>query len=348
MAGGFVTSQIRRTSINLLMTCGIGMLALAALAAACDDYLYNVFMGPFPAAQETLAQGPHDPRQQFLQVQFERLLPTDTGRIKTVNGVRTKEIISRFYVAAAGDGKVMLVEVANGQRSSVLKGELKPIDDKVRTNVLPLLEVQYPGIGSRLTPNMFIARDYRSAAYVGLTVCGFIGVACAAGVFVAMRRLSDPQSHPAFRSLQQMGDPAALSAELEAELDAGAKVLGSCRFTQNWVIYRAAFQFQLMRLSELVWMYQRIVKHYHNGIPTGKSHFAVLCDRHGGKIQLSIRPKMAEPLLVGLHRMAPWAAVGFNQELARMWKRDRSALAAMADARRAALATKPPAPSIAA
>ena len=66
------------------------------------------------------------------------------------------------------------------------------------------------------------------------------------------------------------------------------------------------------------------------------------------KIQVPISAKVAEPLLVGLSRMAPWAAVGFTQELARMWKRERPTLAAMAEARRSATAAaagaRPPQP----
>ena len=261
MSGGFVVDQIKRTTVHLLLICGAGMLAVAALAAADDDYLYNVFKGPFPVSQGMLAQDTGDPWHQYLAVQFERLLPSAGGHA------------SRMYVASCGNDKMMLVEVGDRQIGLGLKGQLVPIDDHVRTHVLPMIELEYPGVRARLAPKMFVARDYCGGAYAGLAICGPVAVACAIGAFIGMRRAFDPRSHSTYRLLQKMGDPEALSDELESQLAAGAKVYGACRFTQNWVVYRTAFRFQIMRLSELVWIYQRIVKHHHHGIPTGHIAF---------------------------------------------------------------------------
>jgi len=57
---------------------------------------------------------------------------------------------------------------------------------------------------------MFVARDHRSGAYAGIAVFGSVAAACGVGAMIGMRRLFDPQSHPAYRLLQKIGDPAAL------------------------------------------------------------------------------------------------------------------------------------------
>lgn len=348
MSGGFVPTQVRRTGINLLLACGAGVLAVAALAAANADYLYNVFNGPFPVAQETLSQGPVNPRRQYLEVQFARLVPTRAGRIKTVNGVKTNDVVSRFYLAPVGGGKVMIVDVDNRQSGPAFEGRLEPIDQNLRSRVLPLLEQEFPGLSERLAPSLFVARDYCGDAFAGLGVGGLATAFCIIGIFAGIRRVVDPQSHPACRLLRTLGDPPTVEAELETELAGGAKVLGRCRFTKNWVVYREPFRFRLIRLSELVWMYQRVVRHYYNGIPTGKSHSVILCDRHGTKIQIPVSAKIAEPLLAGLFQMAPWAAVGFGAQLEWQWKHDQPSMAAMANARRASMARPPAAPPLAA
>src|SRR6266853_1082448 len=91
------------------------------------------------------------------------------------------------------------------------------------------------------------------------------------------------------------------------------------RWDRNWTQ-----NFEVLRVADVVWAYLQIVKHYHSGIPTGKSHFVKVFDREGASATISTKKKVAPDLLQSIQRRVPWAIYSFSPGLEQMWKKRRA------------------------
>jgi hypothetical protein len=87
-------------------------------------------------------------------------------------------------------------------------------------------------------------------------------------------------------------------------------------------------------MEDVVWAYLQVVKHYHSGIPTGKSHFVKVFDREGTSATISTKKKTAPELLQTLQRRVPWAVYGFSADIEQLWKKRRAEFLSSVDQRR--------------
>jgi hypothetical protein len=346
MGHGFVAAQVHRTSRNLLIVCGVILAGVTVLSAKIADYAHNAFAGPFAVPPRALLDDVPDPRREYLQVTFDRVADTGLLRHVTRNGVDTGAVAERYYAAFVG-GRVVLVEADATQTGPTFLGELRPLTNR-QSEVIARLVAKDPRAAGKFAMVYFSARPYAADAWAGIFLLGVAGCGGLFGLGKGLTRVVNPMRHPVYRNLAAIGDVEKLEEEIGKEIAAKPRELGKARFTSNWTLFCSAFTFRAVRTSELLWVYRTANLRWVHGIPAGRDHYFVLCDRHGTK--LTIRPgngAMSRKLVEAYEKMAPWVAVGNGWRNAWRWNRRRKEMAAEADATKARL-NAPTAPPLAA
>jgi hypothetical protein len=101
------------------------------------------------------------------------------------------------------------------------------------------------------------------------------------------------------------------------------------------MIYPKTFGVDAVFLGDAVWTYKSITQHYHNGVPTGKTYAASICDIHGGQVSVQLKNEsMCDQFVVAVVERVPWVMAGFSKDLEQMWKKNKPAIFEMAEQRR--------------
>ena len=337
---GCVSQQINRANWKLLLANGAMLAAMVSLLVSTRNYLHNAFQGPFSVDTAHLLEAMEhpDPLKQYLVVDFGKTY--DTGFWWEE---RHRSVTSRFpYRGAWVNGRFLLIQCRNRDTSNVLVGRLRQVNDSEFHKVIQAIEATEPRLRGKLPAYVFDAHtNYFSGAYPLCGICGLLSVLAVWNVLKATRRIANPKLHPAYAQLAHIGNVQELEAQIDAQITGQVKRLGRCRFTRDWILQITAFGFSLMRIEDIVWLHKKVVRHYHNGIPTGKTYAAILHDRHGGRIEIPAREGNVDQLLVAMSQRAPWAFVGFLSQTQKAWKSDRTALIFASDERRRMMALPP-------
>lgn len=337
---GFIEKEINRASWKLLLSNAALLAAVMSVLMSARDYLYNAFHGPFAVQKaELLTAVDHpDSRKQYLLVDFGRIYETGFGWEQTHKGVSTRYP----YGAAWVNGQFMLIERREHDNSTLLAGRMRRVNDSEFHKVIEGIERAQPRLSGKLSMYLFDAHTNHFSGALPLCIfCGLLGLVAVWNVPRALWRIASPQRHPVYRRLARIGEVGQLEAQIDSEMASSVRRLGRCRFTQNWILHRTMFGFAVMRMEDIVWLHKKVVRHYTNGIPTGKTYAAILHDRHGSRIEIPSRQTNVDQLLSAMSQRAPWAFVGFLAQTLAAWTSNRAALVAACDERRKMLTTPP-------
>ncbi len=124
------------------------------------------------------------------------------------------------------------------------------------------------------------------------------------------------------------------SAQIENEAILGSEEVGSLQFTSNWLVQYSGSTFKATRFDDVVWLYRHTVQRKSYGVTTGKTHSAMIWDRHGTSITVQGKEEQVNTMLTAVMSRAPWAVGGYNDQLNNGWKKDRSNFIAAVDRRK--------------
>jgi hypothetical protein len=312
----------------------VGWLLVVTLFWANGRYLYNFLHGPFSTDQATLLsiQDPDHRRESFITIQGDETLETGFEETSTDYFITTHHPL---LMAKIGD-HLLLVKAASDTEETQFSGELTSIPADIRTNVLQVLQRKYPDMKDQFMPLMLDATNYRSGGYVAIPLGILFGLALLYVVWKGLQWRLKPETHPVWRKLGKYGPAQLVGSQLDAEFrsEGGGETFGGTHLTTKWLVHASLFSVEVMRMTDLGWAYQQVVKHSHNGIPTGKSYFVKVFDRDGASIQLSTKKSAAPALLQSIQRRVPWAAFGFSADLENLWKNRRAEFLSAVDQRK--------------
>jgi hypothetical protein len=106
------------------------------------------------------------------------------------------------------------------------------------------------------------------------------------------------------------------------------------------------FGVAFFHVPDIVWIYQKVTKHSVNFIATGKSFAASLHDRYGYSAEIRASKKKVESLMTLIVQQCPWIAIGFSNDLKKVWESQRAAFIVAVDERRKELAGAAPAGTV--
>jgi hypothetical protein len=318
-------------------------LICTALVAVCLYYsrIYwnNFFQGPYDLSVDQL-DAPLDSGKEFVAVTGERVFPSgiQTVTTHTRNGVKeSSEVTSAYYLLVMDHRRILIVD-SRTSPSTTVSGEIKWLPEELVAQIFPnaddakMRAATYPFY-------MSAAEDYRIPGYWTI---GCLAIYLTAMLYFgrrAWRFVENPALHPVVSRVESWSDAMAITVMSEREMEQAVRFKGSqVTITDNFLIKRTFLSFNMFPLGHLLWAYKKETLRMINFIPVGKTREAVLVF-YGGQVELPSRKKRVEEVLNYVASKAPWAIVGYSEELNSAFKKDASGFYAAVEERRAALSS---------
>jgi hypothetical protein len=150
----------------------------------------------------------------------------------------------------------------------------------------------------------------------------------------AMNTYKDPASHPTSQLVTKWGEPHGVAVRAQAEYSSPRLKGGKgWIFTEHYLIRNSFFSFQILRIEDLIWAYQKVTKHYLNFIPTGKT-FQAIFHFNGGTAEIQGNKKKVEGMMAHMAQCTPWAVFGFSEDLKKYFKAEAQSFCAEVEQRR--------------
>jgi hypothetical protein len=333
----FVDDVVNRSNRNLLIISLLALVILIGAEVATFRYFYNFFRGPQPIDAETLLTIEDPEALQQYYVTVEDMDAYDTG-FQYVTENNGNESIDQSYLLLDLNERWLLTRVSGeladpDNLESTYTGGLIPISDEIQREVVDVIYEDEPDLEGIFLPYMLDATDFRTPGYLGLIVAAVVLVLSLAGLFTTLRRMSNPASHPAVKSLSRFGDPNTVAQQIELEMASEHPQVGNLHFTRNWMVHKQSASMEAMRYRDVVWAYKRVTQLRTYGIPTGKTFNIHIFDRFGKSITPSAKELQVDEALSGIAQRAPWAFIGYDGELEKAWKKQREQVISVIDQR---------------
>jgi hypothetical protein len=343
-----VGRNIARCNRNLLWTNGVILSILLFWAYSQQRYLYNFFTGPSPISQHELTKITDTGVLHRYFVSIDQLKPFETG-LRTVERTKDRytnevksERVTASYFAAPIQKKLLLIKSPNSAVSASYEGALAPVPPGVRSyfqkQVLDKRQKKFEDV---FLPYFVDATGFRANAYIGLALGVPLALLAAYNIGKAMTRMNNVEASPIYKWLQHYDQqPAATGQMIDQDLKASgdSSTLRPFVLTSSWLLHKTFFNFKVIQLSEIVWVYQKVTRHSVNFIPTGKTYGVIVADKFGRKIEVDAgrgAQQHVANFVTALVNRVPWVIAGYSDQLRNEYQKNRAALIAAVDARRA-------------
>ncbi len=312
------------------------LIAAGAVAVnfAFKTYWTNFLEGPYQVTSAGLAHSSADPDRQFVAVTGSRVLDSGIQEVTTEsqNGVKQSTYVSsKYFVLLVGED--LLVVKRNEQPPLHVDGELTQLPSNLPNLIFP--DDSDSLLRQRIYPLMLDSTgNYRLPGYIAIAtelVFGFLFWRLALPRF---REMQDVTLHPVVKRVEGWAESSDVVLQVEREMTNAVRFKkAGIVVTENYVIVRSFYGFNILPLDHLLWAYRKVTTRLVNFIPVARTSEAILVF-YGGSASFPSRKKVVEEVLYyALHR-APWAFVGHTQELSRAFKKETNAFCAAVEARR--------------
>ena len=335
----FISGQIRRTSRNLFLMGGAILIILGLLLAAGWRDTYNFIFGPFPIQSSELVSisNPDSPKNYFVKVQGEKSFATGMREVDASDHDKIRAEI----VALVIEKRLLLVKTPADNHQLQFTGTLTAIPAEVSNGAVRRWDEKNPGLKGAYLPFMLDATGFRKGDNLVVAAVGAgLGVLGLVLIGIPVRRKMQPESHPLLMQLSKYGGLQDVRMRIDSEMrsEGGGEKFGAMQITTNWLIHAAAYKTNVMATRDVVWAYPKVTKHYHSGIPTGKTYSAIIRDSKGQSVEISGKKDSVPKMLESLQRRMPWVLIGFSKELEALWLREKPKFFQLVEQRRASLA----------
>ncbi len=335
----FISRQIRRTNRNLFLTGASILVFLGVLLAAGWRDTYNFVFGPFPVQSSELVSitNPDVPKRFFLKVQGGEHFATGMQEVDASNHDKVRAEI----IALVVNKRLLLVKTPADNHQLQFTGTLTAVPAEVLHGAVRQWDEEHPDLKGAFLPFMLDATGFRKGDNLFLAIAGAgFGVLGLVLIGIPLRRQLQPERHPLLTQLPKYGGLQDVRMRIDSEVrsEGGGEKFGAMQITTNWLIHAAAYKTNVMATRDVVWAYPKVTKHYHSGIPTGKSYSAIIRDSKGQSVEISGKKDSVPKLLESLQRRMPWVLVGFSKELEALWLKEKPKFFQQMEQRRASLA----------
>jgi len=245
-------------------------------------------------------------------------------------------------VALVIEKRLLLVKAPADNHQLQFTGTLTAIPVEVSNGAVRRWDEKHPDLKGAYLPFMLDATGFRTKGDNLLVAAGGVGFGILGLVLVGipLRRKMQPDSHPLLGQLAKYGGLQDVRMRIDSEMrsEGGGEKFGAMQITTNWLIHAAAYKTNVMATRDVVWAYPKVTKHYHSGIPTGKTYSAIIRDSKGQSVEISGKKDSVPKMLESLQRRMPWVLIGFSKELEALWLREKPKFLQLIEQRRASLA----------
>jgi hypothetical protein len=343
----WIVARCRRACRHQVMAWLVVLAAGLAFLGFQARYLRNFFAGPYAIDEAGLSavNNPSTAPRFFVKVTPADVL--DTGiqetTTETENGTPTKTYVSSQFWAARLGHRLLIVR-AKEKPGALVTGQLEPMPDYLAqelfsgTDASLMRQVTYPMV--------LDTQGFRKEGYIILAVTAFFLWLMYIFLRRSLRNAMDPWQHPAIARVAKWGDVHLISAEVERDLREAARFRAhGITLADHYAVTNSFFVFNVLRMHDLLWAYKKITKRrVYFFIPAGKEFDAVL-KFYGGDVSFrrsgfGHREEKVEEVLKWVAERAPWAIIGYSDELNTLFTKQTEEFARVVEQRREQLAAK--------
>jgi hypothetical protein len=321
-------TELRRRLQRQWITWVLLTLGLLAWAAYDAGFWRNFFAGPqtvTPAQMSAMNASTTVPARYFLHVTGSQIADTGVRDLEESHGTTHEK--ASYYAMSLGD-RVLIVR-SEATPGTDVTGDLQPIPESIAA-------LLFQGDGAlpeaSTYPLLLDADGFRARGYIALTLGAVWAVLL---VFFGLRSFRRAQQditlHPAVARVEAWPDSVStlLAAERElagvARFDAHGVIL-----TDHFILQRGFFVFNVYRIEDLLWTYQRITsRRIYYVIPAGKTYEAVM-NFEADTLRFRAKAPVVIAALEFLAARAPQAIVGFSKDVNKLWRKQRGEFAQLA------------------
>lgn len=325
--GGPIERHVRLSTRRHLRNAAI-LFALALVAYALTaGPIATVLGGVAPLDRAALLAG--RPQTGFVRVALEAPLIRTGVRQSTVIRTRnsSRTVVEHFFALPVGD-RYLIVQTDQPDILGELTGELVPADqENDRTRIIPDMERAVPALRGKLLPaKLFISLAPPFGWFAVAAVVALAGFGLWQLVLFAARA-SDPLRHPLMRGLARYGDARQIASAIDVASPPGENTWPI--WTPRWLVTAQ----DAVPFKEVVWAHPNTVRG--RGIVM---HSGRLYDRSGHVVTVPLGGKVEaiDAFMRRVQQHAPWATLGYTQELEKLWRANRAEFLAEVDLRRQA------------
>lgn len=325
MQDSIIYKSVRRSNRNLLLTSLVCLIFTVGMAVFSSvPYFSAKFADPTPIGLDELtALEVSNAPLYFREVTGDFTLDTGYYEYTEENGIE----ISRdayFGLTLVGDYAVLVrtETFVNENQTTFVGTFVKP--DSIQREIFDDLLLEIPELGDFLIPLVLDTVDEEVNWYGGAIVLAVLGAISIIGLIVFVRRTVNPANHPNLKHLKRYGEVEQVVQSIESDRMLGeTPVTQKVSLTHRWVLYHNGGAFEAAQLDSVVWVYKMVTQHRTNGIPTGKSYKAFICDVYGRMIEIPGKEDTINNILTSVATRAPWAILGYTDEIKAAWEQDR-------------------------
>jgi hypothetical protein len=336
----WLENEARRANRNLLLTNGLIAAVLVLIVTVNYRYCVNFFLGcqPISAAELANLKSADQRWRNFVTVTGDKQAKSGyrdiEQRVEKASGRVISTEVKDEYVFLKVVDKILLVKAPPGEGRLEYSGELTPTSEQVQNELVRPFAAEQPELGAMVLPFTLNAANYRSSGWVGLAIMAPLLLLALWNLLKAVRRSTEPQSAPVWKTLSAFGNAEQLSQQIEADMQpGGVRKYGKLLIGPQWMVRRSMFRTWVSPVGDLVWVYKKVTRHSVNFIPTGKTYSVILVGRHKQRTEEQMKESAVNQLLMELTQRVPWALFGFDKNLEQAWRKDPPSVVAAVDAR---------------
>ena len=340
MLDEFFVREIRRTNRNGMLV-GLFFLAIALVPAwHYRAYILSVVRGPAAAGEAELAAraNPNPLLESFVKVHGSEAYSTGARVVTSDAGKTDSNRVLANVVALKVGEHYLLAKIPVTASGLDQTGELVEMPQQLRQIAVTEHLAKHPEIAQKVYPYLLDATKSRFDDPWMLLVGIFFFLLGAFSLGKAIRHMAVPESAPVMKALTRYGEPGSVSIQIAQELRIAGdgEKFGSARLTSAWLVDATSWKTTIMRIADIVWAYPKVIKHYYNFIPTGKTYHMVVRDRAGQSLEIQVKKDESPVVLQALARRTPWALYGFDKKIESSWTKNRAELIRAVDQRKSA------------
>ena len=330
MITNFVEQCSSRATRNLLIVSVLLLAAIVTALVLSSRYFYNVVSGPFVIENDALAglADASNLQQYFVTVNGDDAADTGIDEVITHSrngGASTSETLAAHYLAVVVGKHVLLVRSpSNDDAATRFTGTLQAIPSDVQHEVIDSVLEDFPELKGLFLPFMMNVEDIRPSGLAELALGVALLLLAMWNLIRNIRRQINPEAQPIYKALSAYGPAQGIVGAIDAEVAGpGCARVGKAVITPHWVLHAKPFGLDVVRLDDLVWMYQKVTEQRVNFIKTGETYAALFWNKQGKSIEIAGKQPEVTSMLVKVAHHAPWVMTGYTKDRDKAWRTNR-------------------------
>lgn len=162
----------------------------------------------------------------------------------------------------------------------------------------------------------------------------FAGIAIILGISMFIGGVNGSYLKPVMKYCESTGNKEAAMSRIE-QFYAMTPEEGGLRISQEYFMSAGTGSMVFTPSQNILWVYQHIVKHSYNFIPTGKTYSLMVMTVDGNRLEVSMKnKKAAEAAMNYIGRTLPYLFFGYDEQLMKVYNQNRQAMIEAVNERR--------------